>query len=145
MSEEIEKSIRPEITKEQLGIIIESLMEAIEGMIEMPEEDSEEIETESKYDNPLIVQEGSAGPKAIGDPDKNPINWPVAKSADEEDYESDNEEEDKWDNLQKACWAGYKQVGMKDKNGKQVPNCVPIESVKKSLWDGIFNPSSIKK
>lgn len=23
------------------------------------------------------------------------------------------------------CWKGYKQIGMKDKNGKQVPNCVP--------------------
>ncbi len=22
------------------------------------------------------------------------------------------------------CWKGYKQVGMKEKNGKQVPNCV---------------------
>ena len=27
--------------------------------------------------------------------------------------------------LQDACWAGYKQVGMKNKGGKQVPNCVP--------------------
>ena len=27
------------------------------------------------------------------------------------------------------CWKGYKQVGMKDKNGRQVPNCVPNESV----------------
>jgi hypothetical protein len=26
------------------------------------------------------------------------------------------------------CWNGYKQVGMKNKGGKQVPNCVP-ESV----------------
>lgn len=25
----------------------------------------------------------------------------------------------------KACWAGYQMVGMKKKNGKQVPNCVP--------------------
>ena len=24
-----------------------------------------------------------------------------------------------------ACWTGYKQVGMKNKGGKQVPNCVP--------------------
>ena len=24
------------------------------------------------------------------------------------------------------CWDGYKQVGMKDKNGKKVPNCVPV-------------------
>ena len=23
------------------------------------------------------------------------------------------------------CWKGYKQVGMKDKNGREVPNCVP--------------------
>ncbi len=23
------------------------------------------------------------------------------------------------------CWKGYRQLGMKDKNGKQVPNCVP--------------------
>ena len=24
------------------------------------------------------------------------------------------------------CWKGYEQIGMKDKGGKQVPNCVPI-------------------
>ena len=26
------------------------------------------------------------------------------------------------------CWDGYKQVGMKNKGGKQVPNCVPEEN-----------------
>jgi hypothetical protein len=26
----------------------------------------------------------------------------------------------------KPCWSGYKQVGMKTKNGKEVPNCVPM-------------------
>lgn len=25
------------------------------------------------------------------------------------------------------CWKGYEQIGMKTKNGKKVPNCVPIE------------------
>lgn len=25
------------------------------------------------------------------------------------------------------CWKGYKQIGMKNKGGKDVPNCVPIE------------------
>lgn len=25
----------------------------------------------------------------------------------------------------RQCWKGYKQVGMKKKNGKMVPNCVP--------------------
>jgi hypothetical protein len=24
------------------------------------------------------------------------------------------------------CWKGYKQIGMKDKNGREVPNCVPF-------------------
>ena len=142
--EEITKSLRPEITKEQLGMVIEHLMEAIEGMIEMPEKE-DDSESESDSESEVEVEEGSSGPAPIGDPEKNDVNWPVVKSKDEEDYESDNEEEDKWDNLQKACWSGYKQVGMKEKNGRMVPNCVPINSVKKSLWDGKFNPSSIKK
>lgn len=29
--------------------------------------------------------------------------------------------------MDEACWDGYKQVGMKNKGGKQVPNCVPEE------------------
>ena len=29
--------------------------------------------------------------------------------------------------LDEGCWDGYKQVGMKDKNGKMVPNCVPVK------------------
>ena len=27
------------------------------------------------------------------------------------------------------CWKGYKQVGMKEKDGRQVPNCVPIDEI----------------
>ena len=27
---------------------------------------------------------------------------------------------------QGPCWKGYEQIGMKNKGGKQVPNCVPI-------------------
>ena len=27
--------------------------------------------------------------------------------------------------LKKTCWKNYKMVGMKNKNGKKVPNCVP--------------------
>jgi hypothetical protein len=63
------------------------------------------------------------------------------------DYESDNEEEDKWSNMEKACWTGYVQQGMKDKGGRMVPNCVPVEKmedlteadmVTKSFWAGSF-------
>jgi hypothetical protein len=28
------------------------------------------------------------------------------------------------------CWANYHQIGMKLKNGKEVPNCVPKSSAK---------------
>ena len=82
---------------------------------------------------------------------------PITKVIDTEDdmtdeeisktYESDDEDEDKWDNMEKACWKGYTQRGMKDKNGRQVPNCVPIEKaedlseagqVEKSIWKGTF-------
>jgi dGTP triphosphohydrolase len=66
----------------------------------------------------------------------------------DESYESDNEEEDKWDNMEKACWSGYTQEGMKEKGGRMVPNCVPIkksnenteikEEMKKSIWNGTF-------
>ncbi len=33
------------------------------------------------------------------------------------------------DILCEGCWEGYKQVGMKEKNGKMVPNCVPVEEL----------------
>ena len=116
--ENITKALRAEITKEQLGMVIEHLMEAIEAMIEVPEEESDS---------------------------------PVEKSYNEEDkeevYKSDNEEEDAWDNEMQKCWTGYTQRGMKDKGGRMVPNCVPIEKVedlseadqvKKSIWNGTF-------
>jgi len=123
--EEIKKALRPEVTKEQLGMVIEHLMEAIEQMIEMPEE---EEEGEEESEGEMEVEEGSSqNPAPVGDPDKNEVNWPVVKSEHMEDYESDNEEEDKWNNLEKKCWSGYKQEGMKEKNGRMVPNCVPVE------------------
>lgn len=36
-------------------------------------------------------------------------------------------DEDLNEDLKKACWKGYKAIGMKKKNGKMVPNCVPEE------------------
>jgi len=44
---------------------------------------------------------------------------------------SDGKKLRKWltdvEKLEEACWETHKQVGMKTKNGKQVPNCVPKE------------------
>ncbi len=29
--------------------------------------------------------------------------------------------------MEEPCWKNYTQRGMKEKNGRQVPNCVPID------------------
>jgi hypothetical protein len=36
----------------------------------------------------------------------------------------------KYSDLKDACWKGYKAVGMKDKNGRKVPNCIPEDNNK---------------
>ena len=43
--------------------------------------------------------------------------------------------------LEEACWKNYKQIGMKKKGGKQVPNCVPKESVDISEAPLDFDPA----
>ena len=157
--ENITKALRSEVTKEQLGMIIEHLMEAIESMIEVPEEDDAEEESDSSE-----IETENGNPSPIGDPEKNDVNWPVAKmdgqtdlerEQKEETYKSDNEDEDKWDNMKKACWEGYTQRGMKDKNGRMVPNCVPVQKAEdlseadqitsKSLWGSKFSPTVFLK
>ena len=37
--------------------------------------------------------------------------------------------------MDEACWKGYKEVGGKIKNGKQVPNCVPVSESMMSTLD----------
>jgi hypothetical protein len=44
-------------------------------------------------------------------------------------YYSEDEDMDKWDNIAKACWVGYRQEGMKEKDGRMVPNCVPVSKL----------------
>ena len=44
-------------------------------------------------------------------------------------------DEDFYNPITEACWVGYKRVGMKKKNGKMVPNCVPEETIKEELED----------
>jgi hypothetical protein len=145
--ENITKALRAEITKEQLGIVIEHLMEAIEGMIEVPEEE-EETETESP-ENPMPVG------NEIEDANNMENTWPIAKSEDVEEMKDEKKEvyksddpEDAWDNEMQKCWTGYRQDGMKEKGGRMVPNCVPVEKaedlteadmVTKSFWAGSFN------
>jgi len=44
----------------------------------------------------------------------------IKKAMGEEEEKTSDNAEDK-----DPCWKDYEMVGMKDKNGKKVPNCVP--------------------
>jgi len=96
----MKKSLEVQEVIEEIKDMLEDVINPVDTVIEIPED------TLSK----------SVDPKPEEETDEE-----ISKN-----YESDNEEEDKWDNLQKACWSGYKQEGMKEKNGRMVPNCVPV-------------------
>lgn len=42
-------------------------------------------------------------------------------------------------NKQSPCWDGYVQRGMKEKDGKMVPNCVPAKNTKKMWKNSAFS------
>ena len=147
--EEITKALRPEVTKEQLAMVVEHLMEAIEEMIEMPEE---EEEGEEEPEAPEAPESETEMPEAE---DKMQGQTDLDIERELGIYKSENEEEDKWDNEMQKCWTGYTQRGMKEKDGRMVPNCVPVEkaehmedsddNVKKSVWGGHLDPLDLVK
>jgi hypothetical protein len=60
---------------------------------------------------------------------------PNLESNDGMDKAVHDKEDDEEDNVKKQspCWDGYVQRGMKEQNGKMVPNCIPVE---KAIWEG---------
>jgi len=48
-------------------------------------------------------------------------------------------------NEENPCWDGFKQVGMKTKGGKQVPNCVPEETTAESCCDDCIDEKTLGK
>ena len=79
---------------------------------------------------PEVEGEGYDGAQAVA----------ICYSYWEGDFEDCNCEKDFA--LEDACWPGYEAIGMKDKDGKQVPNCVKIENEEFSYTN---YPESVKK
>ncbi|MFZ9741181.1 MAG: hypothetical protein ACO3CQ_04755 [Candidatus Nanopelagicaceae bacterium] len=127
----MKKSFDAQEIVEEIKGILEDVIDPITEVVEIEEDHEEVVE------------------KSMGEEDEDDCNCENCKSkgiecedCDEcmsKSYDSDDEDEDKWDNMQKACWTGYRQVGMKTKNGRRVPNCVPI---KKSLF-GTDGPQTL--
>tara|TARA_R110002110_G_scaffold11008_1_gene53633 strand:+ start:1799 stop:4441 length:2643 start_codon:yes stop_codon:yes gene_type:complete len=55
------------------------------------------------------------------------------------------EEDKSKTNEENPCWDGFKQVGMKTKGGKQVPNCVPEETTAESCCDDCIDEKTLGK
>lgn len=64
-----------------------------------------------------------AGTSAMGGPVSKTGFAPTVNIAEEPKKKKKKNKYD--DDLKDACWPGYKAVGLKKKNGKMVPNCVP--------------------
>lgn len=79
-----------------------------------------------EYDNSIGKAYEGCGCPTCKELNVNCPNCPVCSKEMGKSYHSENEEEDKWDNMQKACWVGYEQRGMKEKDGRMVPNCVYV-------------------
>lgn len=77
---------------------------------------TEEVAANNVGGGNIAGTQGDAGKKAVMT--KEPLKRKKLK-----DFKQFDEETDK-----DPCWKNYKMVGMKDKNGKKVPNCVPKES-----------------
>jgi len=61
-------------------------------------------------------------------------------------YEIDGDVIDEAKGKKDPCWKGYKQIGMKKKGGKEVPNCVPVSEEKKDpCWKGYTQVGMKKK
>lgn len=69
-------------------------------------------------------------------------NYPQYRKHLKEDNMKENKKEDN------PCWDGYEMIGMKEKNGKEVPNCVPKnneEVIKRKIYkESIWNSKKLK-
>jgi hypothetical protein len=73
-------------------------------------------------------QDGSGGPMLRSDPlDKQRSKVPAVSEA------------------ENPCWDGYKMLGMKDKDGKKVPNCIPEEQhyCAKHVYSNMFGEGEV--
>jgi hypothetical protein len=86
----------------------EEEMAEIEEMMDMFEELGLDIDDDSPIDNIDADMDGEVN--------------------DEDDVNDLEEMKLKFTSEEDPCWDDYEMVGMKDKDGKKVPNCVPKES-----------------
>lgn len=128
----MKKSYTQEALIEEIKDILDDAVNPVDTVIEIPDDEEiikalrPEITREQMY--AVIEHLQEAIEALIEVPEMEEESEEEAPEAEMEDvYKSENEDEDKWDNEMQKCWTGYVQRGMKEKNGRMVPNCVPVD------------------
>lgn len=83
----------------------------------------------------LMAKEKTATPRKPADEYERKVTSYLKKKYDEEAVaEAEN-----------PCWDGYKMIGMKEKNGTQVPNCIPEEThyCAKHVYSNMFGEGTV--
>jgi len=140
----MKKSYTQEVLIEEIKDILDDVVNPIDTVVEIPDDEEitkalrPEVTREQMY---AVIEHLKEAIEAL-------IETPEEETESEDMPENGDEDEDKWDNEMQKCWTGYRQEGMKEKNGRMVPNCVPVdksydledkeEPIKKSIWDGTF-------
>jgi len=148
----VKKSIESDELVEEIVDMLDDVINPITKVIEMEDDEEDEDEMEDTEDCECegckeCESKGGCSNKMCSGHKKVEKSEIISDEDISKNYISDDEHVDKWNNITKACWNGYKQVGMKTKNGKRVPNCVPINKSTglpeepKTSWDGIFKPN----
>jgi dGTP triphosphohydrolase len=94
----MKKSLEIQEVVEEIKSILSDVVEPADKIVEI----SDDLEKSNAINIPM-------GEKV----ENNKVKKESEDMKEDESYESDNEEEDKWDNMEKACWSGYTQEGMK--------------------------------
>lgn len=84
----------------------------------------------SDFKKSLAMNQGKVGAAMTGETDNDHVRKMKVKHVTEEEQLKEAEEKD-----EDPCWDGYEQIGMKKKNGKKVPNCVPVKEESEDFED----------
>lgn len=80
--------------------------------------------TEDAYSDGLIKDKGANNPEWKEDKEDENVEGEKTKNF---KFDKTGDQDSQDDYKEDPCWDGYQQKGMKDKDGKQVPNCVKKE------------------
>jgi hypothetical protein len=126
----VKDNVKEEVDEVELKTDKEEASEMIdEEKIMASTVSSEEIKTDGYYKDSEEPMEKEVEDEASEEEEEKEVRVDDKESDEDKDKKHlDTEKAHEVKDEENPCWEGYRQEGMKEKDGKQVPNCVPIEA-----------------